>query len=103
MAHEDSCAYRPIPQNPAGALNGGQLMNKFPNMQVNVEQVMRALKSNLSRFERVLAERMDILLAQMRSLLEEQNLHRIRSGANGAVTNLKCVPRLLQKSALHEI
>jgi hypothetical protein len=95
-AHEDSCAYRPAVLQSDEATGGaaGQLMNRlqFPQVQVNVDQVMQALRTNLTRFERVLADRMDVLLAQVRSLIEEQNIHRLRSGASGAMANFKCAP-----------
>lgn len=98
-AHEDSCAYCPAVLQTNEATSGGaagQLMNRlqFPQMQVNVDQVMQTLRTNLTRFERVLAERMDVLLAQVRSLIEEQNIHRLRSGASGAMANFKCASTL---------
>jgi hypothetical protein len=91
-AHEDSCAYRPASATEAGGVGAAsQLMQRlqFPHMHVNVEQVMLTLKSNLTRFERVLAERMEVLLSQVRDLIEEQNIQRIRAGASGAVNNFK--------------
>jgi hypothetical protein len=107
-AHEDSCAYRPAVLQSDEATGGaaGQLMNRlqFPQVQVNVDQVMQALRTNLTRFERVLADRMDVLLAQVRSLIEEQNIHRLRSGASGAMANFKeemeaAIAGLMEKQA----
>ncbi|ELR12513.1 uncharacterized protein ACA1_028170 [Acanthamoeba castellanii str. Neff] len=102
-AHEDSCAYRPAVLQSDEATGGaaGQLMNRlqFPQVQVNVELVMQALRTNLTRFERVLADRMDV-----RSLIEEQNIHRLRSGASGAMANFKeemeaAIAGLMEKQA----
>lgn len=99
-AHEGSCAYRPQAQTLDGSVDHGVSSSRapWPTMPViNVDQVMQSLRTNLARFERVLADRMDLFLAQMHSVLEEQNLHRLRSGASGAVTNIRCavLPREL--------
>lgn len=97
--HEDFCAFNPLIQ--CGALmlhqpchpqqvrqqEGGCSGSELPS--VNVDNMMQAIKINLSRFERVLCEHMDVFIVQMRSLLEEQNIQRIKDGASGAMTNIK--------------
>lgn len=86
-AHEDCCAYRPMATNMVDSKQ-----TSWPNVPtVNVDQVVTTLKCNLARFERVLADRMDLFIVQVRSILEEQNLQRLRSGASGAMTNFKYV------------
>jgi len=86
-AHEDSCAYRPeIPKSPVPA---GTATATDKSRRVNLDQMVADIKSNLARAEGAMADRMHLLRGQLYSLLEEQNVKRLRTGAGMAMANIK--------------